>query len=317
MHHPDYQPTSNFLKIQFGESSLPLIDQPKISDLIKAKVANREYFYGLEMSAKSTNNTLDLGRFAILPVFTSLVWFNEYGDVESIGDVDSVRFGNSILGSSVVMPHFTCYRATEERVRDLLSLNFSNVLAVRGDCIDPNQSYQHACDLVADIRKIRGDSISIGVGGHPQKHPQAKSIEDDLRYLTKKVEAGADFIITQVCFDASSIVKFVGECRENGITVPIIVGVYIPEHYNVLLRMMEITRVKMEVNQLKEYEKRKENSTEFKEYASKAAEKFLAEIFESNIGVFGVHFYSMNYFDPIPDIVNNVIFKFNNNLDKT
>lgn len=309
MHNPDYLPDNNFLKVQFNERFVPINEQPKLGDLIQSKIANQEYFYGIELSARS-NNTLNYSKFAVLPLFTSLVWFGEYSDIKTIGDVDAVRFGNSLLHETVVMPHFTCYRATQQRLKNFLSLNFSNVLALRGDLVDADQYYKHASDLVTDIRKIRGDTISIGVGGYPQKHPQAKSMQDDLKYLTQKVDAGADFIITQICFDSRLAIEFVENCRKNGITVPIVVGVYIPENYRILLRMLQITGVKMDSEQLQHYKKREDNIMEFKKYAVEMAGQFITKIFESNVGVYGVHFFSMNHFESVEELVNNVIYKF-------
>ncbi|XP_055914486.1 5,10-methylenetetrahydrofolate reductase [Eupeodes corollae] len=312
MHNPDYQPINNFVQVEFGERFLPIInEQPKLGNLIQSKIENQEYFYGIELSARS-NSTLDYRKFAVLPLFTSLVWFGpEYSDIQPIDDVDAVRFGSSLMHNTVVMPHFTCYRATPERLRNFLALNFTNVLALRGDLVDANQHYKHASDLVTDIREIRGDTISIGVGGYPQKHPQAKSMQDDLRYLTQKVDAGADFIITQICFDASRIIEFIGNCRKNGITVPIIIGVYVPENYRILLRMLQITQVTIEPEQLKRYEKLQGNLTEFKQYAVEMAGKFLTKVFESNSGVYGVQFFSMNHFEAIEELVNSVFHKFN------
>ncbi|XP_055842597.1 5,10-methylenetetrahydrofolate reductase [Episyrphus balteatus] len=313
MHNPDYVPVNNFVQVQFGERFLPINEQPKLGNLIQSKIENREYFYGIELSARS-NSTLDYRKFAVLPLFTSLVWFGEYSGIQPIDDVDAVRFGSSLIHNTVVMPHFTCYRATPQRLKNFLSLNFTNVLALRGDLVDGDQDYKHASDLVTDIRKIRGDTISIGVGGYPQKHPQAKSMQDDLRYLTQKVDAGADFIITQICFDASSIIEFVGNCRKNGITVPIIVGVYVPENYRILLRMLQITQVTVPSEQLEHYKKLRSNTTEFKQYAVEMAGKFITEVFESNVDVYGVQFFSMNYFEAIEELVNNVIYKFNTKI---
>lgn len=162
MHNPNYSVSSNFIKVHFSERFVPIQEQqPKLTDLIQSKIDNREYFYGIEISAKSNNSTLDYRKFSVLPLFTSLVWLSPYGDVVPISEVDSLQFGKSLQPATVVMPHFTCYRATPERVKNFLSLDFANVVALRGDDIDDSQDYKYASELVTEIRKIRGGKLVL------------------------------------------------------------------------------------------------------------------------------------------------------------
>ena len=137
-----------------------------------------------------------------------------------------------------VVPHLICGGATAERIEDLLSdfrfLGIENVLALRGDSLlgekrftpEPG-GYRYANELVAAVRcfgEKSGSGFCIGVGAYPEKHFEAPNMETDIANLKRKVEAGADFIITQMFFDNAHFYEFRDRCRFAGINVPIIPG---------------------------------------------------------------------------------------------
>jgi len=137
-----------------------------------------------------------------------------------------------------VVPHLICGGTpayeTEALLQDFKFMGIENVMALRGDSLtgekrftpDP-EGYAHASELVAAIRRFEqdnGDSFCIGVGGYPEKHFEAANLETDIEFLKKKVDAGADVVITQMFFDNSVFYRFVDRCRAAGITVPIIPG---------------------------------------------------------------------------------------------
>lgn len=137
-----------------------------------------------------------------------------------------------------VVPHLICGGATAERIEDLLSdfrfLGIENVLALRGDSLlgekrftpEPG-GYRYANELVEAVRhfgEATGSGFCIGVGGYPEKHFEAPNMETDIANLKRKVEAGADFIITQMFFDNAHFYEFRDRCRFAGIDVPIIPG---------------------------------------------------------------------------------------------
>lgn len=137
-----------------------------------------------------------------------------------------------------VVPHIICGGATADQIntqiQDFLFLGMENVLALRGDSLvgekrfTPVQGgYSYASELVAAVRRISSDSgkpLCVGVGAYPEKHFEAANLQTDIRNLKTKVDAGADFIVTQMFFDNESFYRFVGMCRNAGITVPIIPG---------------------------------------------------------------------------------------------
>ena len=148
-----------------------------------------------------------------------------------------------------VVPHLICGGNTteeiESRLDNLAFLGINNILALRGDSMAGEKrftptpgGYRYANELVEGIRKYQGSSsyrrskgletedrfFCIGVGAYPEKHFEAPNIETDIANLKRKVDAGADYIITQMFFDNKVYYDFVDKCRAAGITVPIIPG---------------------------------------------------------------------------------------------
>ena len=147
-----------------------------------------------------------------------------------------------------VVPHLICGGNTSEEIESKLDnlefLGINNIVALRGDCISGEKrftpvpgGYRYASELVEGIRSYQGSAgyrrnrktqderyFCIGVGAYPEKHFEAPNIETDIANLKKKVDAGADYIITQMFFDNKVFYDFVEKCRQAGITVPIIPG---------------------------------------------------------------------------------------------
>ena len=148
-----------------------------------------------------------------------------------------------------VVAHLICGGSTAEEIESKLDnlafLGINNIVALRGDCISGEKrfsptpgGYRYASELVEGIRSYQGSStyrrsrgleaddrfFCIGVGAYPEKHFEAPNLETDIANLKKKVDAGADYIITQMFFDNKVYYDFVEKCRAAGITVPIIPG---------------------------------------------------------------------------------------------
>lgn len=138
-----------------------------------------------------------------------------------------------------MVPHIICGGASMDDIQgelhELSFMGIQNVLALRGDSLAGEKrftpspdGYTHADELVAGIRqfeKTNGSEFCIGVGAYPEKHFEAPNIETDIANLKKKVDAGADYIITQMFFDNQVFYDFEKKCREAGIMVPVIPGI--------------------------------------------------------------------------------------------
>ena len=134
-----------------------------------------------------------------------------------------------------VMPHLTCVghsRAELSSVADRLHADgYRNIMTLRGDPPKGQNEFvpyldglRYGSDLVA-LLKARHADFCLGVGGYPEKHPEAPSAEVDLDNLKRKVDAGAAFVTTQLFFDNAVYFRFVEKCRARGISVPIVPGI--------------------------------------------------------------------------------------------
>src|ERR1043165_5049560 len=149
------------------------------------------------------------------------------------------------------VPHIICggfsKEETENALIDLSFLGINNLLLLRGDAIktepnfnpDPN-GHQYALDLVKqavnmnhgiyfddELKEVSSSDFCVGVAGYPEKHFEAPNMKSDLKYLKAKVDAGAEYIVTQMFFDNKRYFDFVKLCRDHGINVPIIPGLKI------------------------------------------------------------------------------------------
>lgn len=130
-----------------------------------------------------------------------------------------------------VLPHLTCVASTKEHVRDMLSQihenNISNIMALRGDLPKDGiicNDYKHASDLIADIRSIDPD-ICIGGACYPEGHIECEHKSDDINYLKLKVDAGCNFLTSQMFFDNNIFYNFLYRVKDKGINVPVLPGI--------------------------------------------------------------------------------------------
>ncbi len=133
-----------------------------------------------------------------------------------------------------VMPHLTCVGHTRKELLEILEdfskEGFCNIMALRGDPPKGEISFRpveggltFATELVHLIREYF-PNFGIGVAGYPEKHPESPSKASDLSYLKEKVDAGADFITTQLFFENKAYLEFVDSCRQENISIPILPG---------------------------------------------------------------------------------------------
>ena len=129
-----------------------------------------------------------------------------------------------------VLPHLTCVSSSREHVHKMLesfkAYGFENIMALRGDIPKdgtPYSDYHYASELIEDIKQ-HGD-FCIGGACYPDGHVECSHKDDDIRNLKKKVDAGVDFLTTQMFFDNAEFFNFLYRLRENDIRVPVLAGI--------------------------------------------------------------------------------------------
>lgn len=225
------------------------------------------------------------------------------------------------------VPHIICGGFTREETENaLIDLNFldiHNVLLIRGDAIKSegifrpeDLGHNYAIELVEQVvnmnsgRYLDEDLLNadptnfcIGVAGYPEKHFEAPNLKFDLHYLKRKVELGAEYIVTQMFFDNQKYFDFVGQCRAVGIEVPIVPGlkpVTVKRQNTILPRIFHIDipeALSDEIEKCKDNEQVKEVGVAWAIQQSKELMEF---------GVPCLHFYSMGKAEPVYKIASEL-----------
>ena len=148
-------------------------------------------------------------------------------------------------GNVTPLAHLTCVSSTRQRVKELLQElqenKIENILALRGDIPEGGRvafDYQYASELIADIKKA-GD-FCIGGACYPDGHVESASKDEDIIHLKEKVDAGCDFLTTQMFFDNNILYNFLYRIREKGITVPVIAGIMPVTNANQITRICKM-----------------------------------------------------------------------------
>ena len=195
--------------------------------------------------------------------------------------------------------HLTCVATEKERVKEIAlemkAAGIENVLALRGDIQEgipypaPDKS-AHAAELVAEIRQL-GD-FCIGGACYPEGHPEAGSREQDILYLKEKVDAGCDFLTTQMFFDNDLFRDYMYCIREKGITVPVLAGIMPVTNAAQLRRIYSLSQAHMP----KKFERLVDKFGDKPEAMMQAGIAYAVDQIIDLIasGVSGIHIYTMN-----------------------
>lgn len=149
------------------------------------------------------------------------------------------------------MAHLTCVSSTKEtvaqKINDLKKAGIQNVMALRGDLTPEMQlsdahrwDYSHAVDLIRELKDSDAD-FCIGCACYPEVHPESANQLEDIKYLKEKVDAGCDFMTTQMFFDNNLLYNFLYKIREAGITVPVLPGIMPITKANQLERAIKLS----------------------------------------------------------------------------
>jgi methylenetetrahydrofolate reductase (NADPH) len=199
------------------------------------------------------------------------------------------------------MAHFTCVGATTAELRETLeelrSANIENVLALRGDPPAGQEEWtktEGGLEYSHELVKLLRDDypFAIGAACFPEGHIHATSPDDDLRYLKDKVDAGVDFLITQLFFDNELYYDFVARARAIGVTVPIVPGIWPITSYAQIARVTAMCGATMPEHVLAELQARKDDAEAVAEFGVSYATMQCADLLAK--GAPGLHFYTLN-----------------------
>jgi methylenetetrahydrofolate reductase (NADPH) len=291
----------------------------KIIDKIKPKLEEDSIFYSFEYFPPKT----ELGKQNLLeriermnnnlnPLFVDMTW--GAGGKTAEGTLFLSSFIQNYLQQDILM-HLTCRSQSKESMDYALETckqnNIKNLLVLRGDPPQNMNNYdsskdpfQNAEELVIYIKKKYDDHFCICVAGYPSCHIESKDKETDLYYLKRKVDAGADFIITQLFYDADEFLEFKDECEKKDIKVPILPGILPVNNYNSFKRIIDMCKLKVPEEMVRTIEDIKLDEAKIKEYGITSTIEICKKLISKGVKYF--HFYTMNLEKSTTEIINRL-----------
>ncbi len=216
--------------------------------------------------------------------------------------------------------HLTCVSSTKDtvhrRIEDIMAAGIENVMALRGDIpadmADADRSlwdYEHAVELVREL-KASGAELCIGGACYPEIHPESPDRREDIKYLKEKVDAGCDFLTTQMFFDNNLLYSFLYKIREAGITVPVIPGIMPITNANQVERAMKLSGSFMPQRFKSLVDKFGHDSAAMKQAGIAYATDQIIDLYAN--GITHVHVYSMNK----PEVAQRIMYNLSDILGK-
>ena len=212
------------------------------------------------------------------------------------------------------LAHLTCVSSTKETVKtkiaEMREAGIENVMALRGD-LSPELAagdrsgwaYRHAIDLVRELREC-GEDFCIGGACYPEVHPESRDQKEDIRYLGEKVDAGCDFLTTQMFFDNNLLYNFLYKIREAGITVPVVPGIMPITAGNQVARAIQLSGSFMPRRFVSLVDKFGSNPAAMKQAGIAYATDQIIDLYAN--GIKNVHVYTMNKPDVARKIMENL-----------
>ena len=212
------------------------------------------------------------------------------------------------------LEHLTCVSSTKEtvreKIREIMAAGIENVMALRGDIPEALKNadrsgwdYKHAIDLIFELKTANPD-FCVGGACYPEIHPESVNQKDDIKHLKEKVDAGCDFLTTQMFFDNNLLYNFLYKIREAGITVPIIPGIMPITNANQVERAISLSGSFMPQRFKSLVDKFGNNPDAMKQAGIAYATDQIIDLYAN--GITNVHVYSMNKPDVAAKIMDNL-----------
>ena len=237
------------------------------------------------------------------PTFSDITWGASGSTSELSLEIAEYMF--KVLGMETSL-HVTCTNLDPTILRETLNacqqMGLRNILALRGDPpkFDKNYfndsnhplAFSHAIDLVQYMKEHYNDYFCIGVAGYPEGHIDNPDLENDLMFLKQKVDAGADYIVTQLFYNVPKFLTFVNNCRDMGITCPILPGIMPIQNYKGFQRMTSLCKTNVPSAIEDALQLIKDDDALVKEYGVALAVQMCQEMMQH--GITNFHFYTLN-----------------------
>ncbi|KAK7056405.1 methylenetetrahydrofolate reductase (NAD(P)H) met13 [Paramarasmius palmivorus] len=277
----------------------------KIEQCEKANKVWWSFEYFPPRTAQGLQNLLDrIERMRQLgPEFIDITW-NAGGRTSDL-TAEMVKTCQGMVGIETCM-HLTCTNMPKEKVdialREAKKSGCRNVLALRGDPPMGKDEWEaveggfvHGIDLVRHIRREYGDYFEIAVAGFPQHMLLPKEERDqEIQWLKEKIEAGVNFIFTQMFYDVNVFIDWVKAIREAGITIPIVPGIAPIQTWNGFMRATSLAKTVIPQHFLDILEPHKNDDEQVRALGTKLVADMCRTILNANLGIHGLHFYTMN-----------------------
>ncbi len=281
----------------------------KISDLLK----KNGLFLSFEVFPPKTETSFESVKSAteeiakLKPSFMSVTY--GAGGGTSQYTLDIAKNIKNLYGVPT-LAHLTCVSSTKEtvhkRIEDIKAAGIQNVMALRGDIPkgmeDDDRShwdYKFAIDLIRELKEADAD-FCIGGACYPEIHPESKTQNDDIKRLKEKVDAGCDFLTTQMFFDNNLLYNFLYKIREAGITVPVIPGIMPITNANQVERAISLSGSLVPQRFKSLVDKFGSNPAAMKQAGIAYATDQIIDLYAN--GIRNVHVYSMNK----PDVAEKI-----------
>ena len=212
------------------------------------------------------------------------------------------------------LEHLTCVSSSKEtvreRIQEIKEAGIHNIMALRGDIpkdlLDVDRSgwdYKYAIDLIRELREA-DPNFCIGGACYPEIHPESTNQKEDIKYLKEKVEAGCDFLTTQMFFDNNLLYNFLYKIREAGINVPVVAGIMPITNANQVARAIQLSGSFMPQRFKSLVDKFGNDPKAMKQAGIAYATDQIIDLYAN--GITNIHVYSMNKPDVAAKIQNNL-----------
>lgn len=281
----------------------------KVSELLKTdQVTISVELFPPKKGSQLENYKVIVGQMAELkPSYISCT----YGATGGTSDY-TVEIADTINSYGIpAIAHLTCASSTKEKVqsviKELKERNIENILALRGDIPEnadfplPDQ-YHHAIELIGEIKEI-GD-FCIGGACYPEGHPEADTMEEDLQHLKEKVDAGCDYLTTQMFFDNNVYYRFLYKALAKGINVPVVPGIMPVTNAAQVKRTISLTGNLVPAKFLSIVDRFGNDPEAMKQAGIAYATEQIIDLIAN--GVNHIHIYSMNKPDVAGAIMDNL-----------